>query len=154
MESANLVEENIEEFRNKLLAQAELYGTLLDLTKRQALEIERESLDAFTQLLEEKRRIVEEIGEIELTTAPLREFWERHKDEASEPLRAQLRAVVDEIRTLLEQLLQLESQSQQRLGLTKEMIEEEIRQVGIGAKAVHSYKSRPDCKPRFMDESG
>ena len=148
------IEEKVVRFHQKLLAQAELYRALLGLTKRQAQAITRESMDAFVQLLEEKKKIVEEIGTIELTAAPLREIWENHKDEVSGPIRAQLRAVVDEIRALLEALLELESESQQKLGLTKDMVEEEIKQVDIGAKAMHSYGRRHDCAPRFMDENG
>ena len=154
MDSTRPVEETVEEFYRNLLAQAELYRMLLGLTKRQAQEIARESIDAFAQLLEEKKKIVEEIGTIEQTATPLRELWESHKDEVSEPVRTKLRAVVDEIRALLEELLELESQSQQKLGLTKSAIEEEIKQVDIGARAMHSYKQHPDCEPRFMDENG
>jgi len=143
-----------EHFQRNLNAQAELYRTLLDLAKKQTQEIAGKNLDAFMQTLEEKKKVITEIGDIELATIPLRESWEAHKDTASEETRAKLRSVVDEIRTVLEELLQIESASQQRLGITKDMVEEELRQISTGTRAMSSYKGKPACKPRFMDETG
>jgi hypothetical protein len=148
------IEKKVDEFQHNLRAQAELYRTLLGLAKRQTQEIADENMDAFVLLLEEKKKIVREIGEIELATIPLRQFWETYNEKVNEETRVKLRSVVNEIRTLLEELLKIESQSQQELGITKDMVEEELRQVGAGPKAVRSYRPRADSKPRFMDETG
>ena len=148
------VEEKVGQLEQELRVQAELYRALLELARRQAKEISREDIDSFMLLLEEKRKIIEKIGEIELSTGHLREFWESHKEEVGERTRTKLRSVVDEIRTLLEELLELESHSQSELGIAKGEIEEEIRQLNVGKTAMRSYRRAPDCEPRFMDESG
>lgn len=154
MGSPKIVEEKVTEFRHKLGAQAELYRTLLGLTKRQTLQIAEENLDGFMLLLEEKKKVIKEIGDIEQTTIPLREYWETHKEDISEGTRIELRSVVDEIRTILEELLALEAKSQRELGLAKEVLAEEMRQVGVGQQAMRSYKHGADQNPRFMDETG
>jgi hypothetical protein len=154
MKPAELIEEKVERFEHNLRAQAELYRTLLGLARRQAEEISAENMDGFVLFLEEKKKIVEEIGDIEASAAPLRLFWEEHKGHVGEQTRVKLRAVVNEIRGLLEELLELESSSQRKLGITKDSLEEQIRQVSTGPRAMRSYTQGPDCKPRFMDERG
>ncbi len=143
-----------EHFQRNLCAQAELYRTLLELAKRQTQEIAGKNLSAFLQTLEEKKKVITAIGDIELATIPLRESWEAHKDMASVETRAKLRSVVDEIRAVLEELLRLESASQEKLGITKDTVEEELRQISTGTRAMSSYKGLPACKPRFMDKTG
>ncbi len=154
MEFSELIEEKVERFEQTLRAQAELYRTLLGLAKRQSEEISAENTDAFVRLLEKKKKVMEEIGELELTADPLRTFWETNREKISEQTRANLRSVVDEIRTLLEELLELESKSQRRLGITKDTVQEQIRQLSVGPEAMRSYRQGPDQKPRFMDETG
>lgn len=141
-------------FEQKLRAQTELYGTLLGLAKRQVQEISAENIDAFTLLLDDKKKVIEELGEIEAATIPLRQYWEAHMDQADEETRARLRTVVNRIRGILEELLEVEADSQKQLGMAKDEIEEQIRQVGSGGQAMRSYAPSPDHKPRFMDKSG
>ncbi|MBI5119251.1 flagellar export chaperone FlgN [Candidatus Poribacteria bacterium] len=148
------MEEKIEQFYDKLRAQSDLYRVLLGLAKKQTLEISYENVDSFMLLMEEKKKIVERIEEIEVTAAPLREFWETNRDGISEQGRSKLRAVVDQIRGLLEELLEVEAQSQHELGIAKNTVEEELRQVSVGSKVMRSYRRSPDGKPRFMDETG
>ncbi len=146
--------EKIDEFYNNLNAQAELYRALLGLAKRQVEEIAGQNIDRFLILLEEKKKVVREIEEIELATIPLRQHWENHKADLNEETRAKLRTVVDEIREILEELLELESESQQKLGDSKDQVEEGLRQVSIGSKAMQTYRGHIHCDPRFMDETG
>lgn len=148
------IDQKAELFEQKLLAQAGLYRTLLTLARRQAEEISTENVDAFVLLLEEKRKVVSEIEALEMAADPLRRFWETHKDEVDETIRARLRGVVDEMRGLLEELLELESQSQRKLGMTKDALQEQMRQLSTGAQAMHSYARKPEQNPRFMDQTG
>lgn len=154
MEPAEQMEQKIERFEQKLRAQAELYRTLLGLTRRQAEEMSEENVDAFVLFLEEKKKVVGEIEDIEASAGPLRSFWETHRDDVSESTCAKLRAVVNEIRTLLEEILELEAGSERKLGAAKDSLEEQIRQLSVGSKAMHSYSRKLDHRPRFMDETG
>lgn len=141
-------------FRQNLRAQAELYRTLLGLARKQSEEISSESVEAFLAILDEKKKIIAEINDIELATIPLRKSWENHRSEISEEMRTDLHVVVEEIRALLEQLLELEKRSQEKLGAVKDMAEEQLNQLALGSKAAHSYKRRREPVPRFMDELG
>ena len=154
MEPAELINEKIELFEQKLRAQAELYRSLMDLARKQAEKISAENVDELVLCLEEKKRVVEEIEAIEVDAAPLREFWEANKDNADEQIRAGLRAAVDEIRTLLEELLELEAQSQRKLGASKDALQDQIRDLSTGSQAISSYAPSPDQSPRFMDQKG
>jgi len=154
MEPAELIDQKVEHFEEKLRAQAELYRTLIGLARRQAEELSAENVDAFVIFLEEKKKVVGEIEDIEIAADPLRRFWEANRDNVGESTRAKLRTVVDEIRALLEELLELETDSQRKLGITKDSLEEQVRQLSVGPKAMHSYSPKPDHKPRFMDETG
>lgn len=154
MESAELIDEKVRLFEQKLRAQAELYRALLGLAREQAEKISAENVDAFVIFLEEKKKVFDEIENIEMAADPLRRFWEAHKEEVGESVRARLRAVVDKIRALLKELLEIESQSQRKLGITKDALEERIRQLSAGPRAMHSYARKPDQRPRFMDQTG
>jgi len=150
----NEIDEKVGLFEEKLRAQAKLYTVLIDLARKQADQISARDVDALTLSLEQKKSVVSEIEEIEMAAGPLRRFWETHKDEVGEPTRARLREVVDEIRTLLEELLEIEAGSQRKLGITKDALEEELQELSNGARAIHSYAPKPDEKPRFMDRTG
>jgi len=123
-----------------LRAEAELYRTLIGLAKKQAEEIASKNIEQFIRVLEEKRTVLQEIESIELASVPLRDLWESESHRADEKMRAEMRTVVDEIRGLLEQLLELETACQQDLGLAKESVEEELRQVTAGPDAIRSYR--------------
>ena len=148
------IDEKVQLFGEKLRAQAELYSVLIGLARKQVDQISARDVDALTLSLEQKKTVVDEIEQIEMAADPLRCFWESHKDEVGEPTRVRLRAVVDEIRTLLEELLEIEAGSQRILGITKDALEEQMQELSDGARAVHSYAPKPDEKPRFMDQTG
>jgi hypothetical protein len=148
------MEEKVEQLEHNLKIQAELYRSLLGLAKQQAQEISPDNLDVFMSVLEQKKTIIEKIGEIETEIRPLRDYWESHKEEAEEKDRRKLRSVVDEIRAVLEELLEVESRSQKELGSAMDTVEEQIRQLSVGPDALRSYTKGEEEKPRFMDEVG
>jgi hypothetical protein len=148
------IDKKVALFEEKLRAQAELYGVLIGLAQQQVDQILARDVDALTLSLEKKKAVVDEIEQIEMAADPLRRFWEAHKGEVGEPARARLRAAVDEIRTLLEELLEIEAGSQQKLGLTKDELEEQLQELNDEKRAMHSYAPKPDPKPRFMDQTG
>lgn len=154
MPSSEDIRDNVEKLERLLNVQAGLYRELLGVARRQAEEISTESLDTFVRILEEKKTIIDKIGELETEAQLLRAFWEQHREEVEEDNRARLRSVVDEIRTLLEELLEVESESQQKLGGTKDTVEEQIRQISIGPEAMRSYMKGDGTGARFMDEVG
>ncbi|RJP14965.1 MAG: hypothetical protein C4520_20540 [Candidatus Abyssobacteria bacterium SURF_5] len=148
------IEREFERFQQMLRAQAELYRTLIGLAKKQAQKIAEKHIDGFIGVLEEKRTILQEIESIEVSSAPLRDAWESRSQLADEETRRRVRGLVDEIRRLLEELLELESNSQSELGHAKDLVEEQLRQVNAGPDAMRSYKGPVQCKPRFMNEIG
>jgi hypothetical protein len=154
MPPSGLIDEKIMLLERELRAQAGLYNSLTELARRQAEEISAENVDAIVAFLEEKKKIVEQIEGIEAAAAPLKEFWEEHREEVGERARAGLKEAVDEIRGLLEELLEIESRSQKELGRTKDALQGQIQDLSTGAKAIGSYAPKPDHRPRFMDESG
>ncbi len=149
-----LIDLEFERFQQVLRAQAELYRTLLALAKRQAAEISARNIKGFIAALDEKKLVLEEIGSLELTAAPLRHAWESQSEVVTDQTRARVRSLVEEIRTLLQQLLEVEMESQTELGVVKDTVEEELRQVTTGPEAIRSYKGPNQCKPRFMNEIG
>lgn len=148
------IDESFERYQQLLRAQAELYRTLIRLAKKQAAEIAERNIDGFVAVLEEKRSVLREIESLELSAVPLRHLWESQNHRVDEPVRARMKEVVEEIQTLLEELLKIESVSQRELGIAKESVEEELRQVSTGSNALRSYKGPYQCKPRFMNEIG
>ena len=147
-------ERKFRRFSQMLRAQAELYRTLIGLVKKQGQEVAHRNIDGFLQVLEEKRTVLQEIESLELSCIPLRDLWEQENHQASKQVRTNLREIVEEIRGLLEDLLEMELNCQQELGHAKDLVEEELRQVTVGPDALRSYKGSMQCKPRFMNEIG
>jgi len=79
---------------------------------------------------------------------------EENKDDISDTSREKLRVVVGRIRKLLEDLLEVESESQRKLGIAKDLVEEQIGHVSVAPKVMRSYQGQSESKPRFMDETG
>jgi hypothetical protein len=154
MNPMNEIEEKVKAFERTLGEQAELYRALIGLSREHVDKISAEDVDALMVFLEKKRKIIDEIEQVEVAAEPLRRFWESHKDEAPEPVRASLRAVVDEIRALLEELVEIEEADRRKLGITKDEIEQQMRQLSAGPRAMRSYAPGRDQKPRFMDHTG
>ena len=154
MEPSECMEEKVEKLEHKLRIQAELYRSLLGLAKQQAQEISPDNLDVFMTVLEQKKTIIEKIGEVETEIRPLRDYWESHKEKAAEKDRRKLRSVVDEIRTVLEELVEVESRSQKELGSAMDTVQDQMRQLSVGPEALRSYTEGGEEKPRFMDEVG
>ena len=150
----NEIDEKMGVFEQKLGAQAELYRALIVLAREQVDEIPAEDVDTLMLSLDKKRKVIDEIEQIEVAAEPLRRFWESRKDDVAEPVRAGLRVVVDEIRTLLEELLEIEEAGRRKLGITKDEIEDQIQQLSAGPRAMRSYGLGQDQKPRFMDQTG
>ena len=154
METQEHIEEKVKELERRLKIQAELYRSLLGLAKQQVHEISAQNLDVFMTVLEQKKTIIEKIGEVEAEIRPLRDYWESHKEEAAEKDRKKLRSVIDEIRSVLEELVDVESRSQKELGSAMNTVEEQMRQLSVGPEALRSYSKGEEAKPRFMDEVG
>ena len=81
MGTMNEIDEKVELFGRKLRAQAELYRGLISLAREQIDQISAESVDKLVLFLEKKKRIIDEVEQIEMTVDPLRQFWEERKDE-------------------------------------------------------------------------
>lgn len=154
MNSQESIEQQFERYGQVLGAQAELYRTLISLARKQSDEITERRFEQFVHVLEEKRKILQEIESLELSSMPLRDLWESENHRADERIRLELRDVVEEIRNLLEELLSIESACQMELGNAKELVEEELRHISAGPNAIRSYRGRNQCKPRFMNEIG
>ena len=154
MRSMNEIDEKVEAFERKLREQAELYRTLVGLSREQMEKISAEDVDALMRFLEEKKEVIDKIEQVETAAEPLRQFWEAHKDEVAEPVHERLKAVVDEIRELLKEALEIEEAGRLKLGITKDEIEGQIRQLSAGPRAMRSYSAEQDQKPRFMDHTG
>jgi len=148
------IEQQFERYGQILGAQAELYRALISLAKKQAGEIAERHFEQFVYVLDEKRKILQEIESLELSSMPLRDLWESENHQADDRIRLELRDIVEEIRALLEELLRVESACQQELGNAKERVEEELRHISAGPKVISSYRGRNQCKPRFMNEIG
>jgi hypothetical protein len=148
------IDEKFEQFHQVLRAQAELYRTLLGLARKQTKKIADKNIESFIKLLEEKRSILQEIESLEFSNAPLRYLWDAQNHRADGQTRTEIRLAVEEIRSLLEELLKVEMISQQELGVVKDSVEEELRQVSTGAGAFRSYKGRYQCKVKFLNEIG
>ena len=144
----------VEAFADQLDAQAACYRAVLALGAEQAAALEAHDLAAFHELLGQKATLLGDIAGLDATAAPYRVTWEAHRSDVEEPLRVRLRAIVDEIRGLLEQLLDMERACETQLAATKQDVERELSQLGQGRQALRSYQPQAEPPAQRLDLGG
>lgn len=96
--------------------ERQIYGTVLDLSRRQG-ELVRQGggLHDVRRVLEKKKNCLEIIGRLELMEKRNKQDWERRRREFSQSSRRQLRESLKQVTSLIEEILACEEQNDRAL---------------------------------------
>lgn len=131
----------IEALAEQLTRQADRYRAVLALAERQQHALARQDMPEFNALLEEKAVLMAGLADVDQTMAENRAAWEAGRDRVEEELRERLRGCIEEIRTLLKRLLDIEQDCEAQLQAAKSGVADALRQVGQGRRALQSYRA-------------
>lgn len=141
----------IEALVRQLGEQAEHYRGVLAFAERQQAALTAQDMAEFNALLAEKAGLMDTIARLDLAMAQNRAVWDAQRDDLDETLRSRVRAAVEEVRGLLEHVLETELACEAQLQEAKGGLTQELRQLGHGQRALESYRTAapPTPAPRL-----
>jgi hypothetical protein len=96
--------------------ERQIYGTVLDLSRQQGEIVRRGGgLHDVRRVLEQKKNCLEIIGRLELMEKRNKQEWEQRRREFSRASRRQLRESLDQVTSLIEDILTCEEQNDRDL---------------------------------------
>lgn len=143
MSAAPEVIARVDAFAAQLAEQAAVYREVLSLTDRQQEALAAQDLAGFNALLGEKATRMEQLAALDDAMAENRAQWEAHREAIDDAQRDRLRTTVDNIRGLLQRLIDVESECEQRLQDVQAGVARDLRQLGQGQRAMRSYGAGP-----------
>lgn len=134
-----------------LTRQRDLYRELKTLSDQQATLIEESQTDRLLSLLAQRQRLVDALTELNRELVPVRQAL----PQVSPPQREQVRLLMDEVDTLLQQIIEQDDRDRQNLQAAQRGVAAQIRQVRQGGAAAHAYRPAPQsASARFTDRQG
>lgn len=145
------------ELARLLKEQAVICEQLRDLSRRQVDLVNNRKEDDLLRLLAEKQKLIDRHESIYTLSKPLREDWEKCRDRASQPARAQAEAAWDNLRTILNEVVELEDASRTTLQSQQDKVGLDIHKIQRG-KALHkAYGGATKVPPpsaKYRDQNG
>lgn len=142
-------------FVSLLEEQRDLYARVQDAGRRQAALIERGDTQGLLVVLQERQQLIDGLGELNQQIIPHREAWSRGVESQPAPRRAAVKALLDEIQTLLGGILEQDEQDKVSLQDRMSSVSGQLNQMGQGAQAARAYgQVPPPPAARFTDRRG
>jgi len=146
----------VERFAAQLTEQVDAYRQVLAVSEEQRNALDRNELDTFHGLLSKKATLMERVAALDVAMADNRAVWNTHRDQVPDATNHTLRTVVDELRALLEGLVAIEAECEEKLAQAKRNVQQELNKIGTSRAALESYKpsSNMEQTSRFLDLGG
>lgn len=137
---------NIEERTDQLIALLEeqrgCYRQLKQLSEGQRRLITDQNPEALLKVLADRQRLVDRLGELNVSLAPFRREWASTYTQMQPDRRHRVQRVLDDINTLLGSILVTDAEDSRMLTSRREGIREEMKQAATGRMANSAYVSR------------
>ena len=150
--NSSVVEDTAQQLVDCLEAERQWYESFAALSQRQMRIIEDGETAELLRVLARKQQVLEKIDQVEQTLAPLKGQWPTLRDELPAERRAGVERVIDQVRDVLAEVIELERQSERRLCQRKESTLQEIERSSRGQQAPNAYgaTARPTGN-RYLD---
>lgn len=139
-----------------LTRQRGLYSELSALASQQADLIAQGQTEQLLSVLSKRQGLVEELGRINDQIGPYRGRIPEIAQALPEARRDELRGLVEQVQSLLKQIIERDEQDRRDLEAAKQQVGTQISQAVRGGAALNAYKQRPASTPgaRFADHNG
>lgn len=138
-----------------LQKQRDLYRELKSHSERQDALIASGDTDQLLALLAQRQRLIDGLGQVSSSLAPYRSRIAAIADEASGDLGDQMRAMVEEVRELLESIIETDEKGKTDLEAARDQVGSQIRQAAGAVAAAGAYgKSSSASAPKFTQQRG
>lgn len=135
--------------------QRDLYRELKSQSEQQDALIATGATDQLLSLLAQRQRLIDDMGQVSSSLAPYRSRIAVIADQASGDLGEQMRAMVEEVRELLESIIADDEKGKTDLEAARDMVGGQIRQAAGAVAAAGAYgKAVPAASPKFTQRQG
>jgi len=131
-----------DEVLSLLQQQRDLYRELKSHSDQQEALIAQGATDQLLALLAQRQRLIDGLGQVSASLAPYRSRIASIADQASGDLGDQMRALVEEVRGLLESIIERDEKGKADLAAARDRVGGEIRQAVGAAAAAGAYGGR------------
>lgn len=144
---------DVEIFLDGLRRQQTKYRELAAVAEEQKKVLDGADIDALMGLVERKRVIMGEIEELEKTLAPVKGRWASLRASLDETVIREVEAAVEETKTILQALVQLEDEARVVLERQRVSTADQLKELMTKKRARGAYGGGPGSDPRFIDGS-
>lgn len=138
-----------------LQQQRDLYRELKSQSEQQDALIASGATDQLLSLLAQRQRLIDGLGQVSSSLAPYRSRIAVIADQASGDLGEQMRAMVEEVRELLESIIADDEKGKTDLEAARDKVGGQIRQAAGAVAAAGAYgKAVPAASPKFTQRQG
>lgn len=146
--------ERAERLREGLRRERQVYLDLAELSRQQEQIINSGLTEQILDLAHAKADKLDRIAVIEGELAELKPQWHDVRERIDEGLRAEVEEELDQIQTVLRQLIELEARGQANVEANQRETAEKLRQVDGGRRLHQAYRTaKPPPKSRFLDRT-
>lgn len=138
-----------------LQQQRDLYRELKSHSEQQDALIASGATDQLLSLLAQRQRLIDGLGQVSSSLAPYRSRIAAIADQASGDLGEQMRAMVEEVRELLESIIATDEKGKADLEAARDKVGGQIRQAAGAVAAAGAYgNAAPVRGPKFTEQRG
>lgn len=144
------------EFVDLLSQQLELYQELSRLTQEQKWLIQADEVEAMVAVLNQRRKIIDQLNITCTQLAPLRQRWEQGLPAVDPATREQVQAIVAQVQQLVAQIVKQDEEGRRALEIARNEKAKQLRHTVKSNRAMRAYtpQSPAAAPPRFMDSQG
>lgn len=136
--------------------QRDLYRELKSHSDQQDELIAAGATDRLLSLLAERQRLIDGLGQVSASLSPYRSRIAAIADQAGDEVGGRMRALVEEVRGLLESIIENDDKGKADLAAARDKVGGQIRQAAGAVVAAGAYGGpRPGGgRPKFMQQKG
>ena len=136
--------------------QRDLYRELKSHSDQQEALIASGATDRLLSLLAQRQKLIDGLSEVSASLAPYRSRIAAIADQSAAGLGEHMRGLVEEVRVLLESIIELDEKGKQDLAAARDRVGGQIRQAAGAVAATGAYGggSPAPAGPKFTQQKG
>lgn len=155
VQSTNQSADEAKEVFVLLQRQRDLYRELKSQSEQQDALIAGGETDRLLSLLAQRQRLIDGLGQVSASLSPYRSRIAAIADQAAGDMGEQMRAMVEEVRILLESIIACDEKGKADLEAARDRVGGQIRQTAGAVAAAGAYgASGPAAGPKFTEQRG
>ena len=138
-----------------LQQQRDLYRELKSQSEQQDALIANGQTDQLLSLLAQRQKLIDGLGQVSSSLSPYRSRIAAIADQAADDVGEQMRAMVEEVRVLLESIIACDEKGKADLEAARDNVGGQIRQAAGAVAAAGAYgKPASSAGPKFTEQRG